>query len=72
MVKACYFLEGDSFLAAVAYDVIEKLREHGRSVTGRALGANPLPAIAPLVGAVCVELEPADPTTALTLFKSPS
>ena len=55
LVLACYKLEGDDFLAVIAYDLWEATREKGRIVTGRVLGQA---AAAPTVRTICQEMEP--------------
>jgi hypothetical protein len=35
LVSCCYLMEGDSFLAPIAFDCWEEMRRHGRRLTGR-------------------------------------
>ena len=53
MVETCYLLEGDSFVAPIAYDMWCALILHGKCVTGRNIGNNP-PA-APTLRRACVD-----------------
>jgi len=53
MVETCYLLEGDSFVAPIAFDMWHALILHGRCITGRNFGNNP--PVAPTLRQACVD-----------------